>query len=124
MGICQCVCLFTQKQENDLFEMNQLLRDCYKYYLNGSLRSDCENVKCLVPAKCVQSNAAYQILHFLTDNKFNVSISQLLSPLFSLKLNGLWFFFHFNFLLGNKSAGFNDDFFANGKNYQNTAILL
>ncbi|XP_055305297.1 protein dispatched [Sitodiplosis mosellana] len=65
-------------QENDLLEMSQLLRDCYKYYLNGSLRSDCENSKCLVPVKCAQSNAAYQILHFLTDNKFNET-----NPLFS-----------------------------------------
>lgn len=54
--------------------MNQLLRDCYEYYVNGSLKSDCENFNCLVPAKCQQFNAAYQILHFLIDNKFNVSI--------------------------------------------------
>lgn len=57
--------------------MNELLRDCYKYYLNGSLRSDCVNFKCMIPAKCLQSNAVYQILHFLTDNTFNVSISRL-----------------------------------------------
>lgn len=59
--------------ENDLSEVNQLLGDCYKYYLNESLKSDCENFKCLAPAKCIQFNAVYEILHFLTDNKFNVS---------------------------------------------------
>lgn len=61
--------------------MKQLLSECYKYYLNGSLRSDCENFKCFVPAKCMQSNVAYQILHFLTDNTFNVSLSGIINLL-------------------------------------------
>lgn len=56
--------------------MKQLLNECYEYYLNGSLKSDCKNVKCLIPDKCMQFNAVYQIFHFLTDNKFIVSIYQ------------------------------------------------
>ncbi|XP_031628158.1 protein dispatched [Contarinia nasturtii] len=58
-------------EESDLSLANGLLNDCYNYYMNGSLKSDCEYFKCSVPSKCMQFNAVYQILHFLTDNKFN-----------------------------------------------------
>lgn len=54
--------------------MKQLLRDCYSYYKNESLKSDCENMKCLAPTKCMQFNAVYNILHFLADSQFNVSL--------------------------------------------------
>lgn len=62
-------------KENDLLEMKQILRDCHRYYRDGSLKSDCENVRCSAPTKCMQFNAVYNILHFLADNKFNVSHS-------------------------------------------------
>lgn len=56
--------------------MKQLLSDCHKYYIDGSLQSDCDNLKCVAPAKCMQFNAVYNVLHFLADNGFNVSVSQ------------------------------------------------
>lgn len=70
-------------KENDLFEMKQLLRECHRYFEDGSLKSDCENFKCFTPPKCMQFNAVYNILHFLADNKFNVSYSMILHPFYN-----------------------------------------
>lgn len=62
-------------QENDIVDLRQRLSECFKYLQDGSLKHDCENLKCTVPAKCLQYNAVYHILHFLVDNKFNVSFN-------------------------------------------------
>lgn len=63
-------------QESDVLHIRQLLWDCHKYYMDGSLKSDCELQKCLAPAKCVQFNAVFIILHFLADNGFIVSVNE------------------------------------------------
>lgn len=60
-------------QESDVLQMKQLLSDCHKYYIDGSLKSDCDSFKCLAPEKCMQFNAVFNVLHFLADNGFNVS---------------------------------------------------
>lgn len=109
---------FYSTKENDLFEMKQLLRECHRYFEDGSLKSDCENFKCFTPPKCMQFNAVYNILHFLADNKFNVSYS-------------MRFFTHSTISLikssyspGNKQLDNVDALLTNGKNYQNPVILL
>lgn len=60
-------------KESDVLQLKQLLSDCHKYYIDGGLKGDCENVKCVAPAKCARFNAVYNILHYLTDSGFNVS---------------------------------------------------
>lgn len=55
-------------------QTKQLLGDCHKYYIDGSLKSDCDNFKCTAPTKCMQFNAVFHILHFLADSGFNVSV--------------------------------------------------
>lgn len=69
------MCIF--HQQSDIIGVNQLLNVCSKYYRNGTLKSDCESLKCNVPAKCIQYNAVYHILHFLVDKNFNVSFHRI-----------------------------------------------
>ena len=56
-----------------------LLKKCFKYYGNGTLKPDCwdftKNTKIsencnYAPAECTQFNAVYNILHYLTDRHF------------------------------------------------------
>lgn len=71
--------------------MKQLLSDCHKYYIDGGLKSDCENMKCVAPLKCTEFNAVYNILHFLADNAFNVSMNEHLSLKYMQTINVLYF---------------------------------
>lgn len=61
-------------KESDVLQAKQLLSDCHKYYIDGSLKSDCDSFKCMAPAKCMQYNAVFNILQFLADSGFNVSV--------------------------------------------------
>lgn len=72
---CICFCFCFETKESDVLQMKQLLSDCHKYYIDGSLKSDCDNFKCVAPEKCMQFNAVFNILHFLADSGFNVSVS-------------------------------------------------
>lgn len=70
------ICLSFETKESDILQMKQLLSDCHRYFVDGSLQSDCDNLKCVAPAKCMQFNAVFNILHFLADSGFNVSVRQ------------------------------------------------
>lgn len=72
----KCISFSFETQESDILQMKQLLSDCHKYFVDGSLKSDCENLKCSAPAKCMQSNAVFNVLLFLADSGFNVSVSR------------------------------------------------
>ncbi|XP_040286483.1 protein dispatched homolog 1 [Bufo bufo] len=74
--------------ERDVSHTLKLIRNCAKYYHNGTLGPDCwdmvakrkDQLKCTnVPRKCTKYNAVYQILHYLVDKDFfnpkNVDIS-------------------------------------------------
>lgn len=134
--------MFIFAQETDIFDLKQRLSECFKYYQDGSLKYDCEYVKCLVPTKCMQFNAVYHILHFLADNAYNVSFIYLDSSLYLtnalIKLIFMFFFIDSSLFLkdrnhlidtlllciGNECFNFIDAFLANGQKYKNTAVLL
>lgn len=77
--------------EDDVTHLVDLLTECAPHYLQGSLLSNCASSSCpMVPRKCTDRNAAYNIFHYLLPSEsaskiasgdLEISFTLMISPI-------------------------------------------